>query len=350
MHSKTIRYPLDFISVMSAISLILFSLCVFGSHAAKNPKDLEVHFLPVNGGSNPHGHGNHDGPVIHHGAAAAMPFDQFAKMFPMNLPPGSKAHVKVIHINPGASDSDIANLIGDQLIGSILSELSGGFHSDMLPLMHEAQRSRNAEPHPCEADLNKFCHADHDHSHEHESEIHCLGLHAAEISSECSKEIQHSLPYVCSLEISRFCSVEDTMDKSILQCLEDALEKHATKGGHGARSALFSEDCREALGTTRAILNKIKTQNVALVDRRTGEVIRSTAAFVSTSLQVGLIVAIVGVIGLVLFAIWTRDDETSIVKSLQRTLRSIKGVFKSSDSQSNPTRTQVMEMKGGNTL
>lgn len=323
---------------------------------SKNPKDLEVHFLPVHGKHPDHGpaHKHGPGPVIHHAGPAAMPFDQFAKMFPMNLPPGAKAHVKVIHINPGASDAEVANLIGDQLIGSILSELSGGFHSDMLPLMHQAQLAKIAGPHPCEADLAKFCPDDHDHAHEHESEIHCLGLHAAEISPDCSKEIQHSLPYICSLEISKYCPIEETMDKSILQCLEDELHKNSnhasgSKAGHSARMSLFSDDCREALGTTRAILNRIKTQNVALVDRRTGEVIRSTAAFVSTSLQVGLIIAIVAIIGLVLFAIWTRDDETSIVKSLQRTLRSIKGVFKTSSAQSNPSKTQVMEMKGGNT-
>ena len=336
-------------SSKGCLRLVLF-LTFIAISDCKNPKDLEVHFLPVQGVGPHHVPGPHGNPVIHHGGPAAMPFDQFAKLFPMNLPPGAKAHVKVIHINPGSSDSDIANLIGDQLINSILSELSGGFHSEMLPLMHEAQQSRSAGKHPCEADLAKFCHIDHDHDHEHESEIHCLGLHAAEISAECSKEIQHSLPYICSVEISRFCPIEETMDKSIVQCLEDALHKEAAKPKSGAQAhfSSFDDDCREAVGTTRAILNKIKTQNVALVDRRTGEVIRSTAAFVSTSLQVGLVIAIVGVVGLLLFAIWTRDDETSIVKSLQRTLRSIKGIFKSSDSQANPSRTQVMEMKGGN--
>jgi len=290
------------------------------------------------------------GPVPIHGGSAAMPFDQFAKMFPMNLPPGGNAHVKVIHIKPGASDAEVANLIGDHLINSILSELSGGFQDGMLPLMHHAQAStRSAEPHPCEEDLKKFCHEDHDHDHHHESDIHCLGLHANEISEKCAEEIRHSLPFLCSMEISVTCSVHNTMDKSVLQCLEDAMEKDAEESSKKQlHFSQFSDECKNAVVATRSVVNKMKIQNVALVDRKTGEVIRSTAAFVSRSIEVGVILAVVGVVALILFAVWTRDDETSIIKSIQRTFRSIKGsIFGSSGpNDQHPSRTQVMEMKG----
>ena len=320
-------YSMHSINSLLSTSLLFFSL-VYG--ADKHPRDLEVHFIPHDHADKDH-HELHKLP--HSNGHGAMPMSHFMKMFPMDIPPG--AHVKVIHINPRSDSGEAPDFMGDGLINSILGELSGGFHSNLKPLLHQAQRaSRQEAPHPCTDDIEKQCHDDHDHDHHHISHIHCLGIHAHDISDQCAEEIQHSLPFVCSIEISRFCSAHHNLEKSVLDCLDEH-----TKSPH------FRQDCIDSLTTTRQLINRMNTQHVAIVDRRTGEIIKSTAAFVSTSVYVAMYVGIVALVAILLYAVWVRDDETSVIKSLQRTVRNLKRYVSGQKRQ--PIRSHVMEMKGG---
>jgi hypothetical protein len=276
-------------------------------------KHIEIQFLPVPAKSkaleNPSKSDSHH-KLSGHGA---LPLQQFMKLFPLDIP--SKAHVRVIHIGQpaGAAGHPINDILGDNMLDSILSELSHGFHSDMKPLLAGLHAVSRGAQHPCEPDIEKLCQDDQGHGHKHESELHCLGLHANELSTECAKEVQQSLPFMCSWEISRYCSAQKTIDMSVLQCLEEKADSNSPLG----------YDCKDSISATRAILAKMKTQNIALVDRRTGEIIRSTASMIAAPLYASAYVAVLGILALMLYAFWVRDDETSFFKSVTRTLREL---------------------------
>ena len=276
-------------------------------------KHIEVQFLPVPSGSK--ASDKPSTPENHHKLSGhgALPLQQFMKLFPLDIP--SKAHVRVIHIGHpgGAAGHHMSDILGDHMLDSILSELSHGFHSDMKPLLAGLHAGARGSQHPCEPDIEKFCQDDKGHGHKHESELHCLGLHANELSADCAKEVQQSLPFMCSWEISRYCSAEKTIDMSVLQCLEEKANANSPLG----------EDCKDSMSATRAVLAKMKTQNIALVDRRTGEIIRSSASLMAAPLYVSAYVIVLGMLALMLYAFWVRDDETSFFKSVTRTLREL---------------------------
>ena len=301
----------------------------------KDANEIEVQFLPLDDlDLTDQQHGGHHGHPAHHGrhpsGHGALPLSHFMQMFPLDIP-GSGAHVKVIHIDPNTPEDQIPDIISDHILNSILSEMSGGFHSRVKPLMaatHSA--ARDHAPHACMKDIEKLCHDDHGHDHEHLSTLHCLGLHVDEISDLCSKQITHSIPVVCAHEISRFCHKPNDIDKSTLQCLEDM---------HGH---LQNESCSQSVIATRAILSRMKTQNVALVNRRTGEIIRSTVNVVSTSFYVTIYAVLIVGLAVLLYSLWMRDDETSFLKSFQKTLRELK--------VTTSKKPQTMEMKSNYSL
>jgi hypothetical protein len=292
-------------SIFYRIALICFSLDqLLGEHVIKH---VEVQFLPL------HGAGEHENESAgKRGNIGALPLQHFMRMFPMDLPPG--AHVRVIHLGGGGEMDHGDGSLGDQILNSILSELSSGFHTDMRPLMTSVQSAERETEHPCIADIQKFCGEAHGHKHEHMSDLHCLGLHAKEISMDCAKEVQQSLPFICSKEISQYCSTHQTVEQSVLQCLEDAVD-----GGNRMDQA-----CKDSVGATRAVLNKMKTQNVALVDKRTGAVIRSTAKLLSAPIYFSVSLLVLFVVAILLYAFWMRDDETHFFKSVQKTLRDLR--------------------------
>jgi hypothetical protein len=156
---------------------------------------------------------------------------------------------------------------------------------------------------------------------------------ADEISEACASEVQKSLPFVCSFEISRYCSSKHTIDKSVLQCLEDQLDKGSP----------MDTECRDSVGATRSVLIKMKTQNVALVNRRTGEIIRGPLSYVSQSIYIGLYCLGFFILGVLLYSFWVRDDETGLLKSIQKTLRELRVAGRSKGQM----RVSTMEMKDG---
>ena len=86
----------------------------------------------------------------------------------------------------------------------------------------------------------------------------------------------------------------------------------------------MAEDCKDAITATRAVIAKMKTQNLAIVDKRTGAIIRApTSAFVAP-LFYGAYAVLIAVLGLILYAFWVRDDETSFIKSITRTFRELR--------------------------
>ena len=318
------------------VLLGLLGFCLSAS-PANHSKDLEVQFLPTTEGEHPnktpavkdaangpHGHrgaapahhphpphvlhGAHP-PILHqaHSEPGSLPFAHFMRMFPMDMP---GAHVKVIHIDPNTPPDQIQSVIGDSLLESIMSELGPNFHSDVKPFFAASHAaSRGYTPHLCTKDLERFCADDHhDHDHDHLSPLHCLGMHAGEISMACSSQISKSVPVVCSHEISMLCRHE--LEKPLLQCLEE--------------SHISNEACVESVFATRQILDRMKTHNFALVNKRTGQILKSSLSVVSATVYFMLYAVVLFLIAAVIYAFWSRDDETSMVKSLQRTFRELK--------------------------
>lgn len=297
-----------------------------GDDPKKSGKDLELHFLP-NKGAPASSHEHHHPGGHHHGGV--MPLSEFSKIFPFDLPPG--AHVRVIHLNPLGPGGPSG---GDDILESIMSELSRSFHDDMKPLLTHSQSSARDAAHPCASDVEKLCAHDHSHDHQHMSNLHCLGLHSSEISLECANEIQSSLPFVCSRAISSYCSAGHTLDKSVLDCLEE-VSRDSTKH--------LSSACADSIVTTRRIISRLKSQDIALVDRKTGRILKSTAVFVSTSLYIVLMVGGLVILSMMLYGIWSRDDETSVAKSVQRTFRNVSGWVKTGSVPS--TDPKALEMR-----
>jgi len=305
------------------------ALCIATTaDAADAGKHIEVQFLPPHDAPS-HDHANDQGNGAHkmngHGA---LPLQQFMRLFPLDLP---KAHIKVIRIGPGgvqggggnAGGDPLAGILGDQILNSILSELSHGFHSDLKPLLAGLNALSRGEAHPCEADIEKHCQSDHDHGHHHESELHCLGLHANDLSEACSKEVRQSLPFMCTREISHYCPPSKTIETSVLQCLEDKLDAGSAMG----------DDCKDSLAATRAIVAKMKTQILAIVDKRTGALIKSPTSALAAPLFFGAYAIVIAVLGLLLYAFWVRDDETSFFKSITRTFRELRVKMKGGPKQ-----------------
>ena len=318
--SITMIYPLLIITGLSSLV-----------SSAKPAKDVDVHFLPAPKADDKSSKQTH---ISQQGVHAPIPLHHLMKMLPLDMPTG--AHIKVIHLGPKPVSVDpIADILGDPMINAILSELSSGFHDETKPLIKGVHHALRDKPHPCIPEIAKFCRSEEGHNHQHFSDLHCLGQHAKDISAECADEVQKSIPFICSFEVSMFCSSKKTIDKSVLKCLEEELERGSDIG----------TECRHSIGATREVLNKMKTQSVALVDRKTGEVIRSSAGLVSRTLHVGLYAIGLGILAILLYAVWVRDDETSVLKSIQRTLREIR-LF-GPTKRSGPNRVSTMELKDG---
>ena len=310
-------------------TLGLASLSCVALATQDTKKHIEVQFLPPNIQEALHSpDSSHEVGHKHHGHGA-LPLEHFMKLFPLDIPP--HAHVRVIHLNGLPQGAHGAGPV-DSILDSILSELSQGFHSDFKPLVravHVATRPLGA--HPCEADVDKFCRDDHDHGHHHESELHCLGLHASEISESCAAEVQQSLPFMCSQEISRFCPAKKTINMSVLQCLEE----------QASMKAQLSADCWDSVVATRAVLSKMKTQSVTLVDKRTGDIIRSPASLLVAPFYFTGYLIFAGALGLVLYALWARDDETGFFKSFQRTFRGVRSSIRAKPNDMEMRKTYM---------
>lgn len=92
----------------------------------------------------------------------------------------------------------------------ILDMLSGvnGVMQNVIPDIHRV-KSASSAPASCHQDLANHCSTAR-------SQIHCLGQHSDDVSESCQKDVGHSVPFVCSAAIDKFC---DVMQVGILVCL-----------------------------------------------------------------------------------------------------------------------------------
>lgn len=121
---------------------------------------------------------------------------------------------------------------GDRFIHEALNGVDRGFLDQLMPVL---QARFQAQQHPCDADVQRLCpHAD--------APLHCLGLSGGTISSGCTQEIKHAVPFVCGEQIDRFC--DGDIEKGILACLED----------HGAQ---LGPDCADAIVAARHAISSL---------------------------------------------------------------------------------------------
>merc|ERR1719291_155844 len=135
----------------------------------------------------------------------------------------------------------------DPLIMDMLQHLTGSFQDGMLPLIHKGANSAKRAPASCHADLVKHCSSAR-------SQVHCLGEHREDVSQACQQDVGKSVPFVCSMEISKFCSV---LQQGILPCLSGHMND-------------VSGDCRDALAATQEVITKANTLQSSVVDVKTG--------------------------------------------------------------------------------
>merc|ERR1719291_583655 len=135
----------------------------------------------------------------------------------------------------------------DPLIMDMLQHLTGSFQDDMLPLIHKGAKSAKRAPASCHNDLIKHCSSAR-------SQVHCLGEHREDVSQACQQDVGKSVPFVCSMEISKFCSV---LQQGILPCLSGHMND-------------VSGDCRDALAATQEVITKANTLQSSVVDVKTG--------------------------------------------------------------------------------
>mmetsp|Transcript_39877 Transcript_39877/g.114193 ORF Transcript_39877/g.114193 Transcript_39877/m.114193 type:complete len:415 (+) Transcript_39877:133-1377(+) len=176
---------------------------------------------------------------------AGMGVDLFHDLFPGPLvimeEPGSPGPMGL----PGMSEGPFA--APDPLIMDMLQHLTGSFQDDMLPLIHKGANSAKRAPASCHADLVKHCSSAR-------SQVHCLGEHREDVSQGCRQDVGKSVPFVCSAEISKFCSV---LQQGILPCLS-------------GRTDDVSGDCKDAVAATQEVITKANTLQSSVVDVRTG--------------------------------------------------------------------------------
>ncbi|CAK0884811.1 unnamed protein product [Prorocentrum cordatum] len=135
----------------------------------------------------------------------------------------------------------------DPLIMDMLQHVPESFQNNMLPLIHSGANSSRRAPASCRADLVKHCGAAR-------SQVHCLGEHREDVSQACRQDVGKSVPFVCSREITRFCSV---LQQGILPCLS-------------GRTDDVSGDCKDAVAATQEVITKANTLQSSVVDVRTG--------------------------------------------------------------------------------
>jgi len=166
----------------------------------------------------------------------------------------------------GDDDDDPESAIDgpDPLIMDMMDSMGPAFQDQILPALHhsptlgssafgrERPRGRNLgpghAPNACKVDLAKHC-------ARARSQLHCLGQHNADVSPECRKSVEKSVPYVCSPAIDRYC---DVLQNGILTCLQGRLQE-------------LDINCRDAVLATQAVVSKVQgmsttTSKAATVD------------------------------------------------------------------------------------
>lgn len=138
--------------------------------------------------------------------------------------------------------------LADPMMMDIMQDLDNSFANEMLPAIQKAaSASGEHDPRACQEDIKKNCASTKSH-------LHCLGMNHNTVSEACRKEVGQSVPFRCSKAIDRFC---DVLQTGILACLYNHMQD-------------VDGDCRDAVLTTKHVINKVNTQRASLVDKSTG--------------------------------------------------------------------------------
>lgn len=127
---------------------------------------------------------------------------------------------------------------GDRFLHESLSDVDRGFLTQLVPVL---QSRWEGSVHPCSKEVSRHCpHSD--------SPLHCLGLTAAggfhELSQQCTQEIKHAVPFVCSRQIKEFC--DDDLEQGIIPCLED-------------KGSRLGHDCADAIVAAKHAISSLQT-------------------------------------------------------------------------------------------
>mmetsp|Transcript_65361 Transcript_65361/g.120454 ORF Transcript_65361/g.120454 Transcript_65361/m.120454 type:complete len:413 (+) Transcript_65361:91-1329(+) len=137
-------------------------------------------------------------------------------------------------------------LAPDPFIMDMVKALDSAFANDIMSPVHKAV-SQERTPNSCEDDIRTKCQGVKSH-------LHCLGYNHEIISEDCRKDVGHSVPFLCSQDIDRWCNLLET---GILSCLQGHMDGLDGK-------------CRDAVLTTQHVINKANTHKASLVDPATG--------------------------------------------------------------------------------
>mmetsp|Transcript_77328 Transcript_77328/g.145847 ORF Transcript_77328/g.145847 Transcript_77328/m.145847 type:complete len:495 (-) Transcript_77328:94-1578(-) len=165
-----------------------------------------------------------------------IPGDLFRELFPGPL---GMMSVQAPHPQPFSAP--------DAFVMDMMQDLDRSFARDMMPSIHKAA-SQERTPNSCEQDIKTKCQGARSH-------LHCLGYNHDSISETCRKDVEKSVPFLCSQAIDKWC---DVLEQGILSCL------------YGHMDSLDGK-CRDAVLTTKKVINKVNTQKAAMVDPETGE-------------------------------------------------------------------------------
>ncbi|KAF4730564.1 hypothetical protein FOZ62_003396 [Perkinsus olseni] len=213
-------------------------------------RGVHVRFIPLGdilGGGGPSSMEGHPHQPL---SSPPIPLDDINKLFPM-------------HGSMGPGDG-----IMDSLLSHILDDLGHGANPSPLggdePHFFKKLIMKNGPPpdDPCEKDVARLCPKEPSVGKTditvgmQKSRLHCLGLRAQEVSKNCVKSVEKSLPFVCAVSISQYCGTEDTMERGVLACLSEQVEKGKEMGSL----------CRESVRATRVVIDLAKnSKGVATV-------------------------------------------------------------------------------------
>lgn len=122
----------------------------------------------------------------------------------------------------------------DPLVMDMLSNLDAVMQN-VIPEIHRVHSASSA-PASCHQDLSKHCSTAR-------SQIHCLGQHSEDVSETCKKDVSHSVPFVCSGAIDKFC---DVLQIGILDCLQ-------------SHTGELKGDCLDCVLATSKAINKLNS-------------------------------------------------------------------------------------------
>jgi len=184
-----------------------------------------------------------------HPGKSSMPGSLLRDLFPGAMVEGGPMVIE-------GPTGGVGRPLADPMMMDIMQDLDHSFANEMLPAIQKAARgSGEQDPRACQEDIKTKCASAKSH-------LHCLGMNHNTVSEACRKEVGQSVPFRCSKAIDKFC---DVLQTGILACLYNHMQD-------------VDGDCRDAVLTTKHVINKVNTQKASLVDKSTGATKVSTPA------------------------------------------------------------------------